>query len=671
MPTSATASSGSAAASPQTPTRLAGPLARGRGGRDQLEHGGLPGVGEVSEVGGEPVGGHRVLREVVGADGQEVDDLEHPVGQQRGARHLDHDAGLEPAAADLLGEVARPRRPWRPSAPSPRSRCPSRAAAAAMPSSCRSSSPGLLQREPQPADAEGRVLLVLAAWRTRSACRSRRRGCVRRRTGPRPRRRRAPRRRSPPARRPTARRGGRGSTARCGTGRRPRPAPPARGRADSPSATLASSLTRTPSVVSAGPVHDSSAARAARSASTRAAASAASTRRVDGRRRSRRPAREPPAGSPSAPATPTTHGMPSWRAMIAVWLVAPPFSVTSASTSAGSRPAVSAGRQVARRRAPTATSGSTTPGSGSPTSRATRRRSMSSRSVARSAISPPIAVKMSTNCATPSCTAVEQRRRRPRPGSATAWRSPLSRVSPALAVSTSVAAPLARAALAENPSATASAAASYAARADSASAVAGVRLDRRPATPPARPAPRARRRARERRGCRAARRRYLRGAEEVTMATSKTTGSLTVNTFGTKTTYSQIARPPVESGARHVRRGAAPGHRRAGGQPRPRRGDRARDPLRRHHGDGPPRPVAAGEAQAAAPGARRRGLDALGDDARGAAPRPRPGPGRREGADRPRRRRAAARGRLHAAARRRQHHRPARRPAARRTSTGR
>src|SRR3712207_7047105 len=33
----------------------------------------LPRVGEVGEVGGEPVGGQRVLREVVGADRQEVD----------------------------------------------------------------------------------------------------------------------------------------------------------------------------------------------------------------------------------------------------------------------------------------------------------------------------------------------------------------------------------------------------------------------------------------------------------------------------------------------------------------------------------------------------------------------------------------------------------------------
>ena len=52
----------------------------------------------------------------------------------------------------------------------------------------------------------------------------------------------------------------------------------------------------------------------------------------------------------------------------------------------------------------------------------------------------------------------------------TAERSPLSRASPALAVSTSVAAPLARAAVRASPSATAVAASSYAARAASASA---------------------------------------------------------------------------------------------------------------------------------------------------------------------------------------------------------
>ena len=39
----------------------------------------------------------------------------------------------------------------------------------------------------------------------------------------------------------------------------------------------------------------------------------------------------------------TTQGMPSWRAMIAVWLVGPPRLVASAITLVGSSPAVSAG----------------------------------------------------------------------------------------------------------------------------------------------------------------------------------------------------------------------------------------------------------------------------------------------------------------------------------------
>ena len=73
--------------------------------------------------------------------------------------------------------------------------------------------------------------------------------------------------------------------------------------------------------------------------------------------------------------------------MIAVWLVGPPRSVTSAMTSSGSRPAVSAGA----RSSATSTEGSAgvgTPGSGSPTRWATRRSSMSRRSVTRSAIRP-------------------------------------------------------------------------------------------------------------------------------------------------------------------------------------------------------------------------------------------------------------------------------------------
>ena len=133
----------------------------------------------------------------------------------------------------------------------------------------------------------------------------------------------------------------------------------------------------------------------------------------------------------STPVTPTTQGMPSCLEMIAVWLVGPPFSVTSAAISPASSPAVSAGA----RSSATSTDGAAgvgTPGSGAPTIRATRRFSTSRRSVTRSAISPPSWVKTPTNCsmaarragssASPSRRLV-----------ATAPRSPLSRARPAVA----------------------------------------------------------------------------------------------------------------------------------------------------------------------------------------------------------------------------------------------
>ncbi len=168
------------------------------------------------------------------------------------------------------------------------------------------------------------------------------------------------------------------------------------------------------------------------------------------------------------PAAPTTHGMPSWRAMIAVWLVAPPRSVTSAVTRAGSRPEVSLGARSSATRID-GSLGVGTPGAGSPTRCATTRRSMSRRSVTRSAIRPPMLVKIVTNWSTAPWTAVTG----PCPACRflfTAPRRPLSRASPALAVSTSAAAPWAEAALEVNVSATAPAASSYAARAASESA---------------------------------------------------------------------------------------------------------------------------------------------------------------------------------------------------------
>ncbi len=82
------------------------------------------------------------------------------------------------------------------------------------------------------------------------------------------------------------------------------------------------------------------------------------------------------------------------------------------------------------------------------------RRSMSRRSVTRSAISPPMAVKIPANWSTAACSAVSSGS----PAASrffTAARSPLSRARPAVAVSTSAAAPLAPAARAASPSAAA------------------------------------------------------------------------------------------------------------------------------------------------------------------------------------------------------------------------
>ena len=79
----------------------------------------------------------------------------------------------------------------------------------------------------------------------------------------------------------------------------------------------------------------------------------------------RRPSPSCPRATASRPSTATTQGMPSWRAMIAVWLVGPPSVVASATTSEASRPAVSTGARSSAHRID-GTSGTGTPGSGSP-----------------------------------------------------------------------------------------------------------------------------------------------------------------------------------------------------------------------------------------------------------------------------------------------------------------
>ena len=235
-PTSTQASNGSAAASPQTPTGLPASCPAPAVSAISCRTAGCQGSVSPASSAAQPVGRHRVLRQVVRADRQEVDVLQDPVGQQRGRRHLDHHAGRQPARRAPARRSPSPRRRWRPSAPSPTATCRSlrrlrdRVELAGQ-------QPGVARRDPQPADAERGVRPRPAGSRTSSACRTRRRGsgsrpCVRRTP-------RAPRRRSSPAPRRSARCRDRGSTARCGTGRRPRRAPAAASRAEAPSCTFA------------------------------------------------------------------------------------------------------------------------------------------------------------------------------------------------------------------------------------------------------------------------------------------------------------------------------------------------------------------------------------------------------------------------------------------------
>ena len=183
-------------------------------------------------------------------------------------------------------------------------------------------------------------------------------------------------------------------------------------RDDSPSATLARSLT--------GPAVRGG----ARSRPGRAARPAARGRRRPGPRPPRRPARPRPCRrcrrpAPACPPPGTSraggadHAGDGELAGDDRRVAGRPAALgDQRETSAGSRPAVSAGA----RSSATSTEGSAgvgTPGSGSPTRWATRRSSMSRRSVTRSAIRPPMPVKTPANCSTAACTEVE-RGRRPR-----------------------------------------------------------------------------------------------------------------------------------------------------------------------------------------------------------------------------------------------------------------
>ena len=138
--------------------------------------------------------------------------------------------------------------------------------------------------------------------------------------------------------------------------------------------------------------------------------------------------------------------------MIAVWLVVPPSRVASPITRVGSSPAVSAGARSSAS-STDGTSGVGTPGSPWPVSSATIRSRTSRTSVTRSAISPPSAVNMSTNC----CAAATVATAAGAPASircSTAESSPRSRASPAVVESTSALTPVAAAARSASRSAT-------------------------------------------------------------------------------------------------------------------------------------------------------------------------------------------------------------------------
>ena len=220
---------------------------------------------------------------------------------------------------------------------------PVRSAAAAMPSSWRSISPGLSKLQPQPADAEGGVLLALVGRERDRLVGAGVEGAdddvaavgVGREdravdVAPAPRRSARPcwsRKHSSVRNRPDSLR----------RARLPRTA------AEAPSATLASSLTGIPSDGrgGAGPAGELL-AQATALLDARAGLLGIGAL-LDGAGLAVDDDEGPRPRASMMPAAPTTHGMPSWRAMIAVWLVAPPRSVTRAVTSSGSRPDVSLG----------------------------------------------------------------------------------------------------------------------------------------------------------------------------------------------------------------------------------------------------------------------------------------------------------------------------------------
>jgi len=74
---------------------LAGPLAGLDGVQDQVEHGRMQRVVEMRHGVVGTVDGQRVLNEVVGADGEEIQFAGESVSADSGSRNLDHAANLD------------------------------------------------------------------------------------------------------------------------------------------------------------------------------------------------------------------------------------------------------------------------------------------------------------------------------------------------------------------------------------------------------------------------------------------------------------------------------------------------------------------------------------------------------------------------------------------------
>ncbi len=158
MPTSTQASSGSAAASPHTPTGLPAWRPASARDRDQREHGGLPRVGEVREV-GRPSGRRPSctgVRSLVPIERKSTtSSIRWASSAALGTSTIT--PALQAEARDLCRRTLRPRRRWPPSAPSPRPRCRStRRAAATRIQAGGPASPGCSNDSRRPRDAEAR-----------------------------------------------------------------------------------------------------------------------------------------------------------------------------------------------------------------------------------------------------------------------------------------------------------------------------------------------------------------------------------------------------------------------------------------------------------------------------------------------------------------------------------